>query len=91
MDEGYTVRLPSSLKDLVDACSHEFKMRSSLCLFLQGYIESVSESEVSKSCLTLRPHGLEPTRLRDRTWVSSIAGRRFYHLSHQGSPKDILN
>ena len=53
---------------------------------LQGYIESVSESEVSKSCLTLRPHGLEPTRLRDRTWVSSIAGRRFYHLSHQESP-----
>ena len=23
---------------------------------------------------------------RNRTWVSHIAGRRFYHLSHQGSP-----
>ena len=24
---------------------------------------------------------------RDRTWVSSITGRRFYHLRHQGSPR----
>ena len=27
---------------------------------------------------------------RDWTWVSSIAGRCFYHLSHQGSPKRRL-
>ena len=24
---------------------------------------------------------------RDRTWVSHTLGRRFYHLSHQGSPQ----
>ena len=26
------------------------------------------------------------SRPRDRTWVSHIVGKRFYHLSHQGSP-----
>ena len=26
------------------------------------------------------------SRPRDQTWVSHIVGRRFYHLSHQGSP-----
>ena len=26
------------------------------------------------------------SRPRNRTWVSHITGRRFYHLSHQGSP-----
>ena len=25
------------------------------------------------------------SRPRNRTWVSHITGRRFYHLSHQGS------
>ena len=28
---------------------------------------------------------------RDRTWISRIAGRCFYHLSHQGGPTDNVN
>ena len=29
-------------------------------------------------------------RRRDQTWVSHIAGRFFYHLSHQGSPISVV-
>ena len=33
------------------------------------------------------PSSRGPSQPRDRTWVSCIAGRFFYCLSHQGSPK----
>ena len=32
-------------------------------------------------------HSRGSSQRRDQTWVSCIAGRFFYHLSHQGSPQ----
>ena len=37
------------------------------CHFLLQHMKVKSQSEVAQSCLTLRPHGLQPTRLL-RPW-----------------------
>ena len=60
--------------------------------------------KLTHSCPTLWPHGLYCAKLfcpwnfpgkgvfwpRDQTWVSHIAGKFFYHLSHQGNLLSVI-